>query len=54
MIVIGADPHKQSHTFAAVEAATGEQLGCETVKASTGGRVPSWPVASGSCACPQS
>src|SRR4051794_8785085 len=37
MIVIGADPHKSTHTFAAVEAATGEQLCCETVKASTAG-----------------
>jgi transposase len=37
MIVIGADPHKQSHTFAAVEAVTGEQRSCETVKASTPG-----------------
>jgi len=37
MIVIGADPHKQTHTFAAVDAATGEQLGCETVKAASAG-----------------
>jgi transposase len=37
MIVIGADPHKQSHTFAAVDAATGELRSSETVKASTAG-----------------
>jgi transposase len=37
MIVIGADPHKQSHTVAAVDAATGELRGSETVKASASG-----------------
>ena len=33
MIVIGVDPHKQSHTAAAVERATGELRGERTVKA---------------------
>jgi transposase len=37
MIVIGADPHKRSHTLVAVDARTGEQLGCETVGAAAGG-----------------
>jgi transposase len=37
MIVIGADPHKQSHTFAAVDAGTGELRSSETVKASAAG-----------------
>lgn len=37
MMVIGADPHKNSHTLVAVDAATGEQLGCETVAATTAG-----------------
>jgi transposase len=37
MIVIGADPHKRTHTLVAVHAATGEQLGCETVASSTAG-----------------
>src|SRR3954471_21298014 len=31
MIVLGADPHKRSHTVAAVAAATGELLGEQTV-----------------------
>jgi transposase len=33
MIVIGADPHKRSHTAAAVDAATGELVGSETAAA---------------------
>ena len=33
MIVIGVDPHKQSHTAAAVEAGTGELRGERTVRA---------------------
>jgi hypothetical protein len=33
MIVIGVDPHKRSHTAAAVEASTGELLGSKTVAA---------------------
>jgi transposase len=33
MIVIGTDPHKRSHTASAVEAATGELRGSETVAA---------------------
>ncbi len=33
MIVIGVDPHKQTHTAAAVDAAAGELLGERTVKA---------------------
>ena len=37
MIVIGADPHKRTHTLVAVDAATGEQLGCETVPSSAAG-----------------
>lgn len=37
MIVIGADPHKHSHTLVAVDAATGERLGCETVRANAAG-----------------
>src|SRR5919197_1153765 len=37
MIVIGADPHKNTHTLVAVDAATGEQRSCETVSASTAG-----------------
>ena len=37
MIVIGADPHKNTHTLVAVDAATGEQRSCETVPASAAG-----------------
>ena len=37
MIVIGADPHKQTHTFAAVDAATGELRSSETFAAKTAG-----------------
>lgn len=37
MIVIGADPHKRTHTLVAVAAATGEQRSCETVPSSTAG-----------------
>jgi transposase len=37
MIVIGTDPHKRTHTLVAVDVATGEQLGCETVKATAAG-----------------
>jgi len=37
MIVIGSDPHKQTHTLVAVDAATGERLGCETVAATIAG-----------------
>jgi hypothetical protein len=32
MIVLGADTHKRSHTFAAVAAATGELLGEQTIQ----------------------
>src|SRR3954463_9942324 len=32
MIVLGADPHKPSHSIAAVAAATGELLGEQTVQ----------------------
>src|ERR1700730_6241193 len=44
MIVIGADPHKQSHTFAAVEVATGELRSSETfaARAAAHGRLLSW------------
>ena len=37
MIVIGSDPHKRSHTAAAVGAATGELQGSETVQATSAG-----------------
>ena len=37
MIVIGSDPHKRSHTCAAVGAQTGELRGSETVKATSAG-----------------
>jgi transposase len=37
MIVIGADPHKQTHTFAAVDGVNGELRGSETFAASTAG-----------------
>lgn len=37
MIVIGADPHKRSHTAAAVDPATGELRSSETVAASDSG-----------------
>jgi transposase len=37
MIVIGADPHKKSHTLVAVDAVSGEQLCCETVPSSAAG-----------------
>lgn len=37
MIVIGSDPHKRSHTAAAVAAATGELQGSETVQARSAG-----------------
>jgi hypothetical protein len=33
MIVIGTDPHKRSHTAAAVDSATGELRSSETVAA---------------------
>jgi transposase len=44
MIVIGSDPHKRSYTCSAVGAATGEQLGCETVRATSAGheRLLAW------------
>ena len=44
MIVIGADPHKSSHTFAAVDAASGELRSSETFAASSAGleRVLGW------------
>jgi transposase len=37
MIVIGVDPHKRSHTAAAVRASTGELLGAKTVAARDNG-----------------
>jgi transposase len=37
MIVIGADPHKTTHTLVAVDAVTGEQRSCETVAATAAG-----------------
>lgn len=39
MIVIGADPHKRTHTVCAVDAATGELRSSETVAASKAGHV---------------
>ncbi len=50
MIVIGADPHKRQHTVAAVEAATGELGGSETVRASGAGHAEllAWGRALGS------
>jgi transposase len=44
MIVIGSDPHKRSHTAAAVGAATGELQGSETVQATAAGheRMLAW------------
>lgn len=46
MIVIGIDPHKRSHTAAAVESATGELLGELTVAASPEGasRLLAWAL----------
>ena len=38
MIVIGIDPHKQTHTAAAVDAAVGELVGQRTVKARRAGQ----------------
>ena len=38
MIVIGVDPHKQTHTAAAVEAALGELVGERTVQARRAGQ----------------
>jgi transposase len=37
MIVIGADPHKTNHCFAAADAATGELRSSEAVQASAAG-----------------
>ncbi len=44
MIVIGADPHKRTHTVCAVDAATGELRSSETVAASKAGhaRLLAW------------
>jgi transposase len=44
MIVIGADPHKRTHTVCAVDAATGELRSSETVPASRAGhaRLLAW------------
>jgi transposase len=44
MIVIGADPHKNTHTLVAVHAATGEQLDVVTVAATAAGsdRAMAW------------
>jgi transposase len=47
MIVVGIDPHKQTHTAAAVERATGELIGELTVSASPEGaeRLLAWAAA---------
>ena len=44
MIVIGTDPHKQTHTFAAVDGVSGELRSSETFATSTAGheRVLAW------------
>jgi transposase len=44
MIVLGADMHKQSHTVAAIAAATGELLGEKTVRVGDDGflALPDW------------
>jgi hypothetical protein len=39
MIVIGADTHKSSHAFAAVNAATGRLVGSRTVAADEAGQL---------------
>lgn len=39
MIVIGADPHKQSHTFVAVDEASGRKVCERTVRANAAGRM---------------
>jgi transposase len=49
MIVIGSDPHKSNHAFAAADAGTGELLGSEAVEASAAGleRALAWGRALG-------
>lgn len=42
MIVIGADTHKTSHTFAAVQEQTGRILSCRTVRADADGLLEAW------------
>jgi transposase len=42
MIVIGADTHKASHTFAAVQAATGRIVSTRTVRADADGMLEAW------------
>jgi transposase len=42
MIVIGADTHKRSHTFAAVQALTGRVVGTRTVRADLEGMLEAW------------
>jgi len=42
MIVIGADTHKASHTFAAVQAQTGRIVGTRTVRADAEGLLAAW------------
>jgi transposase len=42
MIVIGADAHKRSHTFAAVEARTGRIVATRTVRADRDGMLGAW------------
>ena len=44
MIVIGADMHKASHTFAAVKAATGRIVATRTVRADAEGILEAWQV----------
>jgi transposase len=39
MIVIGADPHKQSHTFVAIDDATGRKVAERTVRANSAGQM---------------
>jgi transposase len=47
MIVIGADTHKSTHTFAAVEAATGRIVAARTVRADAEAMLKAWRWAHG-------
>jgi transposase len=47
MIVIGADTHKSTHTFAAIEAATGRIVATRTVRADGEGMLTAWRWAHG-------
>src|SRR5215210_8636660 len=47
MIVIGADTHKSTHTFAAVQAQTGRIVATRTVRADPEGMLRAWRWAHG-------